>query len=247
MKKNSHVKNSSQQSSLKRPIDILYVTVLLLVITCLPSFTVGSRAFETYGKKNKGKKILIVYDSKYGSTTDYVVRIAQGLSKYGYRVDYDRVLNLLDTDISSYDGYIIAAAIYFGNTLPGYKNFLDTHRTTLAGKPVAYCHNALNKASTGNSSPATFWCFGYQELIKNYPEIFPLPAYTCNTCPNCSNLPEVPYWVGLMPGRWIPRNGFPTDYIAMEIGGYGGLKDYERLKAADEYTQRLLTNHFFEP
>ena len=113
-------------------------------------------------------------------------------------------------------------------------------------KPVAYCHNALNKARTGNSSPRTFWCFSYQQLLKNYPEIFSLPDYTCNTCPDCSNLPPVPYWVGLMPGRWIPRNGSPTDYISMEIGGYGGLKDYERLTAADEYTQRLLDNHFFE-
>jgi len=242
-------KNSSRKNIFNRPGYILYNSLLLAVFTCLTSSPAGAGAgtMETCGRKNEGKKILIIYESKYGSTADYVARIARNLCTYGYRVDYDRVLNAADADIPAYDGYIIAAAIYFGNTHPGYKKFLDTHRATLAGRPVAYCHNALNKARTGNSSPRTFWCFSYLQLLKNYPEIFSLPDFTCSTCPDCSNLPAVPYWVGLMPGRWVPRNGCPTDYIAMEIGGYGGLKDYERLAAADEYTERLVTNRFFEP
>jgi PKD repeat protein len=49
-----------------------------------------------------------------------------------------------------------------------------------------------------------------------------------------------------MPGRWIPRNGFPAEYMPMELFGFGGLKPLFRAEAAVEFAQTLVDISFFE-
>jgi PKD repeat protein len=64
-----------------------------------------------------------------------------------------------------------------------------------------------------------------------------MPRYT-----NC----EVPAWVGLMPGSWAPRKGYPVEYMPMEIFGFGGYEPYYREEAATEYAQTLVDIKFFD-
>ena len=66
---------------------------------------------------------------------------------------------------------------------------------------------------------------------------FQLPNYT-----NC----DAPAWIGLMPGAWDPRIGFPVEYIPMELFGFGGYKPYFRAGAAVEYAQTLTDINFFD-
>jgi hypothetical protein len=50
----------------------------------------------------------------------------------------------------------------------------------------------------------------------------------------------------MMPGRYVPRDFFPTDYLAMEVSGFGGEgKDYLRPAAATEFAQTLMACNFF--
>jgi len=188
---------------------------------------------------------LIGYEGKHGSTQGYANGLAEGLCANGYQADVDHTLNLLETDVAAYDGVVVGSPTYVGIPLPGVKKFLDAHRATLAEKPVAYMYNGLTGGQTGNTFPFGFWWFAYIPVLQDYPDIFDLeiPCVIPDTYWLCNT---VPYWVGMMPGTYIPREAFPTDYLAMELIGFGGgVKDYNRPAAATEFAQVLVNSNFF--
>jgi PKD repeat protein len=194
---------------------------------------------------HSGKKILIAYESKHGSTQGYANGLAEGLCANGYQADVGHAPDLLEADVSAYDGVVVGSPTYVGIPLPGIKLFLDTHRSALATKPVAYMYNGLTGGETGNTAPFGFWWFAYTSLLQYYPDIFELeiPCIIPNTYFLCTT---VPYYVGMMPGTYIPRDAFPTDYLAMELIGFGGgVKDYNRPAAATEFAQVLVNSNFF--
>jgi len=194
-------------------------------------------------KCHSGKKVLIAYDGKHGSTQIYAEQLGDVLNDNGYQVDIGRAMNLLEIDISRYDGIVLGSPTYTGIPLPGLKRFIDAHRNELAGNQVGFLYNGLTGGQTGNSYPRVFWRFTDSPVLINYPDIFPLAPWRCATYPVCNT---VPYWVGLMPGRYIPSDAFPSDYLAMELIGYGGgVKNYLRPDAAREYAQVLLDCNFF--
>jgi len=209
-----------------------------------------------------GKKILIVTDSKHGSTAAYSDKLGVELCKKGsFQVDIGRAHKMLTTNISGYDGYIIGSPTYWGFPLKDLRKFLQINAAKLQQKPTAYLYNSLEGAETGNVSAKAFLQFAYNPVLINYPTIFPIAPYlqsqvppngTCDLSFNpASGMPrytncEVPAWVGLMPGSWAPRKGYPVEYMPMEIFGFGGYKPYYREEAATEYAQTLVDIKFFD-
>jgi PKD repeat protein len=208
-----------------------------------------------------GKKILIVTDSKHGSTAAYSDKLGAELCLKGFQVDIGRAHKMLTTDISGYDGYIIGSPTYWGFPLKDLRKFLEINSVKFAQKPTAYLYNSLEGAETGNVSAKAFLQFAYHPVLRNYPTIFPIAPYlqsqvppngTCDLSFNpASGMPrynncEVPAWVGLMPGSWAPRKGYPVEYMPMEIFGFGGYKPYYREEAATEYAQTLVDIKFFD-
>ncbi len=208
-----------------------------------------------------GKKILIVTDSKHGSTGAYSDILGAELCRKGFQVDVGRAHKMLTANISGYDGYVIGSPTYWGFPLKDLRKFLEINNAKLVQKPTAYLYNSLEGAETGNVSAKAFLQFAYNPVLKNYPTIFPIAQYLQNQVPpngTCdltfnpaSGMPrynncDVPAWVGLMPGSWAPRNGYPVEYMPMEIFGFGGYKPYFREGAAVEYAQTLVDIKFFD-
>jgi flavodoxin len=208
-----------------------------------------------------GKEILIAVDSKHGTTAAYAEILANELCAKGFQVDVARVHKNLETDISGYDGYVIGSPTYWGYPLKDLRKFLEINAANFLGKPTAYLYNSLEGAETGNVNDQAFWRFAYFPELKNYPDIFPLaevlqaqvpPNGDCDLSfnpgfqlPNYTNC-DAPAWIGLMPGAWDPRIGFPVEYIPMELFGFGGYKPYFREGAAVEYAQTLIDINFFD-
>ncbi|MEI6127618.1 MAG: PKD domain-containing protein, partial [Pseudomonadota bacterium] len=209
-----------------------------------------------------GKKILIAVDSKHGSTAAYADKLGEQLCLKGFQVDVGRVNKILDMDISKYDGFVIGSPTYWGFPLRDLRTFLKLNKAKMLKKPTAYLYNSVEGAETGNSKAKAFLQFAYNPVLKNdYSDLFPIQTYLQNQTPpngNCdltfnpaSGMPkydncEVPAWVGLMTGQWIPRIGFPVEYMPMELFGFGGYKPYYRENAAVEFAQTLSDIKFFD-
>lgn len=208
-----------------------------------------------------GKKILIVVDSKHGSTARYADLVGEELCANGFQVDIGLAHKMQNFNVSGYDGYIIGSPTYWGYPLKDLRSFLATNAETFETKPTAYLYCSLENAQTGNVSAQAFWRFAYYPELSKYNDAFHLaevlqaqlpPNGLCDTTfnprlgvPNYTNC-SAPAWVGLMPGSWIPRNGYPVEYMPMEIFGFGGFKPYFREGAAVEYAQALIDIGFFD-
>jgi hypothetical protein len=210
---------------------------------------------------HSGKKILIVADSKHGSTGAYADILGEALCAEGFLVDNGRAHKMQEFDISGYDGVVLGSPTYWGFPLQDLRKFLENNAAELDGKPTAYMYNSLEGAETGNSDPKAFLQFAYHPVLRLYPDLFPIDGFLQNQVPpngecdltvspftgmpaytNC----DVPAWVGLMPGNWIPRNGFPVEYMPLELFGFGGFKPFFREAAAVEYAQTLVDINFFD-
>ncbi len=233
---------------------------------CLGCHAVDKQLHRKHAKRLScadchGKKILIVTDSKHGTTAAYSDKLGAALCAKGFQVDVGRAHKMLTADISGYDGYVIGSPTYWGFPLKDLRKFLEINAAKFEQKPTAYLYNSLEGAETGNVSAKAFLQFAYHPVLRNYPTIFPIQPYldsqvppngTCDLSFNpASGMPrytncEVPAWVGLMPGSWSPRNGFPVEYMPMEIFGFGGYKPYYREDAAVEYAQTLVDIKFFD-
>ena len=220
----------------------------------------GNKDFDC-AQCHSGKKILIVVDSKHGSTGAYADILGEELMKKGFQVDVGRAHKMLQDDISGYDAAVIGSPTYWGFPLKDLREFLATNAAEFEAMPTAYLYNSLEGADTGNVDAKAFWQFAYHPVLSQYPDIFPLASFLQSQVPpngDCdltfnpfSGMPaysncDAPAWVGLMPGSWNPRIGFPVEYMPMEIFGFGGYKPYFRPGAAVEYAQTLVDINFFD-
>ena len=82
-------------------------------------------------------KVLIAYDTKYGSTTDIAVYINSVLTNAGVETTMINISKDTITDVSSYDLCIIGSGIYFGKWTKNAQAFLKKFKTDLSKKPVA--------------------------------------------------------------------------------------------------------------
>lgn len=118
-----------------------------------------------------GKKILVVYDTRHGSTSGVAAKIGNVLCELGSQVDIRLALNV--DDISEYDAVVVGSAIYQFNWLLGSLSFLKKHTQTLSFIPVAYfivCSALMEDTPENQEAVMVF----VNPVLKKYPEIVPV-------------------------------------------------------------------------
>jgi menaquinone-dependent protoporphyrinogen oxidase len=96
----------------------------------------GNDIEKACGQQNvEGKRILIVYDTKYGATRTIADKIQEVLCAQGAQVDMSLVKRI--QDISTYDAVIIGSAIINEQWRPDMLSFMKAQTAALAAKPVA--------------------------------------------------------------------------------------------------------------
>ncbi|MBN2556258.1 MAG: flavodoxin domain-containing protein [Anaerolineales bacterium] len=81
-----------------------------------------------------GKKVLVAYGSKYGSTAEIAEKIGAVLAMQGMDVD---VLSAEDVrELSTYSAAVVGGAVYIGRWHKPAAKFLKKYAAALAGMPV---------------------------------------------------------------------------------------------------------------
>ena len=99
--------------------------------------TPGSSALKfptaSYGKK--GRKALIAYASRAGSTAEAAEIMGEALGEAGFIAD---VMNLKEVkDLSAYDIFILGTAVRAGKTMPEFEKFVSANLPVFNSKPVS--------------------------------------------------------------------------------------------------------------
>jgi len=94
---------------------------------------------KSCGEDNMGgKKILVAYDTKYGSTATVAERIGDVLCEEGFQVDIKLARNVESSELAGYDGVIVGSGIIMEVWYPEALMFIYNNEDVLATKSVAY-------------------------------------------------------------------------------------------------------------
>lgn len=115
----------------------IFFIVLLMPVAGNAYRTISGNDIElTCGQQNvAGKRILIIYDTKYGATRTIANTIQDVLCAAGAQVDMSIVKRI--QDVSTYDAVIVGSAIISEQWRPDLVKFLKDQEEILATKPVA--------------------------------------------------------------------------------------------------------------
>jgi menaquinone-dependent protoporphyrinogen oxidase len=193
-------------------------TVLFFILSgFLASASVTSAALfeKTCGSDNTGgKKVLVAYDSKHGSTALIAETIGDVLCENGCQVDI-RLAVTVD-EIAAYDAIVLGSPLYYSNFLPGALSFLDRHRSILVGKKVAiFAVSTSVDTETGLVNPNVERLV-VSSVLNKFPEL------------------QVIEPIGLMPGKYFFREIFPVEVINLKQTGLeepGDLLNIDIVKA----------------
>ena len=81
-------------------------------------------------------RVLVGYATRAGSTAEVAEQIAATLREAGAAADAFPLAEIADP--AGYDAFVLGSAIRAGKLLPEASAFVERHRGTLAGRPVAY-------------------------------------------------------------------------------------------------------------
>lgn len=94
------------------------------------------------------KKILVTYDSKYGSTAEIADKVGTTLKESGCGVDILSVKKV--ENINAYDSIVIGTAVYIGQWRKAIKKFIKDNEKNLTSKNVWL----FSSGPTGEGEPA---------------------------------------------------------------------------------------------
>lgn len=118
-----------------------------------------------------GPRVLVAYESQYGSTAEVADVIGRTLGATGRHVDVRHV-----GDVDTVDGYdlvVVGGAIQYDTWMPGAADFVRVHRPQLATTPVAFFFTCLAMSKPGAGAIRS--ADQYEEKIRSIaPEIDPL-------------------------------------------------------------------------
>jgi len=123
------------------------------------------------GGKNMGKRVLITYASKYGSTGGVADAIGKELCGKGLAADVALIGNA--GDLGLYQGVVVGSAIYMGKWMPEATDFVKKNRDILRRMPVAYFLVCITLSQPTEKNRAE--ALSYMEpIMRAVPEIRPL-------------------------------------------------------------------------
>jgi len=135
-------------------------------------------------EKNMGKRVLVVYASKYGSTGGVADAIGKELCGKDVAVDVALIKNA--ENIRSYQGVIIGSAIYMGKWMYEATDFVKENRDVLCNVPVAYFLVGMTLAK--NPEKRTDALSSIEPILKAVPEIKPVGIGTFAGAMDYNNL-----------------------------------------------------------
>ncbi len=204
-------------NNLRRQLNLITFLCLTAVLLICPTGVPHVQAFpsseangvqESCGTENtSGKKILVVYDSKRGTTAASAQTIAQVFCSNGFQADlaYARFVK----DISAYDGVIIGTPIYFAKFLPGVMLFIDKHKTALSNRTNAlFIMSTLCDEGTGLPKKTMILNSFVNSVLEDYSEIDPVGE------------------IGIFGGEYDIDNLFPVELLAMTLEDFDPRPDY---------------------
>ncbi len=116
-------------------------------------------------------RVLIVYDSRLGSTAEVAAHIGSVLAEQGASVDVVRIDRV--NDLGQYDHVVIGSAIRYDCWLPEATAFVEANRDALSRVPVALFFTCL--ALAGGSAKGERKAAGYagqlRQLLPDAPDI----------------------------------------------------------------------------
>lgn len=135
-------------------------------------------------EKNMGKRVLVVYASKYGSTGGVADAIGKELCSKDVASDVVLIKNA--DNIRSYQGAIIGSAIYMGKWMSEAIDFVKENRDVLCNVPVAYFHVGMTLARHPEKRAEVL---SYVDpILKAVPEIKPVGIGTFAGAMDYNNL-----------------------------------------------------------
>jgi menaquinone-dependent protoporphyrinogen oxidase len=122
-------------------------------------------------RQKKGKRILVAYASRFGTTGGVAESIGQVFCEKGETVDIRHIKNI--GDLSPYDAVIIGSAVRSSKWLPEAIQFVQDNRKSLSRIPVAYFLTCLAMARQEPSAQNTARTY-MDTVLKEVPEIKPV-------------------------------------------------------------------------
>jgi menaquinone-dependent protoporphyrinogen oxidase len=123
------------------------------------------------GDKNMGKRVLITYASKYGSTGGVADAIGKELCGKGLAADVALIGNA--GDLGLYQGVVVGSAIYMGKWMPEATDFVKKNRDILRRMPVAYFLVCITLSQPTEKNRAEVLSY-MEPIMRAVPEIRPL-------------------------------------------------------------------------
>jgi len=127
------------------------------------------------GEKNIGKRVLVTYASKYGSTGGVADAIGKELCGKGLAADVTLIRNA--GDLGLYQGVVVGSAIYMGKWMPEATDFVKENKDILRRMPVAYFLVCITMARPIEEKRAVTLSY-MDPILKAVPEIKPLDIGT---------------------------------------------------------------------
>jgi menaquinone-dependent protoporphyrinogen oxidase len=184
--------------------------------TLLPDLSCGSANIG-------GKKVLVAYDSKHGSTSMIAEKVGDVLCENGFQVDIRPALII--EDISTYDAIVLGSPVYYANFLPGALRFLERHRAILAAKDVAVFAISTSVDKETGMVNEHLSNLVFSAVLNKFPEIQILEP------------------MGLLPGKMFFKEVLPVEIINLKQADFeeaGNLVNFDFVRSWTEEIADLL-------
>ena len=204
----------------------IVVSCIAILTAISASAVAGNPVFfeKSCGTDNiNGKRVLVAYDSKHGSTADVAEKIGDVLCENGFRVDMRPALKV--EEISPYDAIVIGSPMYYATFLPGALKFLERHKNILAVKKVALFVTSTSVDKETGMVNTNLLRLISSSVLSKFPEI------------------KIIEPIGLMPGKFYFKEIFPVEVVNFKQTGYdevGDLLNYDFVRSWTEEIAVLL-------
>ncbi len=162
--------------------------------------------------KTPGKRVLVTYATRMGSTTGIAEAIGRTLAAQGVAVDVRAMQEV--HDLTPYSAVVAGSAIQAGCWLPEAMQFMEAHREELAAKPFAAflsCMTMSMKHGEYRSSVAQ-WMAPVRALVRPAHEGYFAGALDLNKIASRSE--RLKFRISVLLGAW--KEGDHRDWNAIQ-------------------------------